>query len=104
MVQGRSEKGKFAAKSEDGRSVRSVRATDATWMQFGDMAEDQGMTRADLLERWVQNPPVSDEPAGAPNLQEAIAILNDALTLKSNAGGKIKDEIRKALELLSSKV
>lgn len=32
--------------------------------------------------------------------QEAINILENALTLKANAGGKIKEEIRRALELL----
>jgi hypothetical protein len=35
------------------------------------------------------------------NYQEAIDILENALTLKANAGGKIKDAIREALKLLN---
>ena len=35
-------------------------------------------------------------------LAEAVEILTEALKLKSNAGGKIKLEIRKVLELLES--
>ena len=35
-------------------------------------------------------------------IAEAVEILTEALRLKSNAGGKIKLEIRKALELLES--
>ena len=34
------------------------------------------------------------------NISEAVEILTEALKLKSNAGGKIKVEIRKFLELL----
>lgn len=33
-------------------------------------------------------------------VNQAIAILNHALTLKANAGGAIKEQIRQALELL----
>ena len=33
-------------------------------------------------------------------IAEAVEILTEALKLKSNAGGKIKLEIRKVLELL----
>ncbi len=33
---------------------------------------------------------------------EAITILNEALTLKPNAGGKIKEQIRLALKLLTN--
>lgn len=36
------------------------------------------------------------------DLSQAIAILSDALKLKANAGGAIKQEIRKALEMLTS--
>jgi hypothetical protein len=37
---------------------------------------------------------------GCESLTQVIQILNDALTLKANAGGKIKDRIRDALSLL----
>jgi hypothetical protein len=34
------------------------------------------------------------------NLEQIVSILQEALTLKANAGGKIKDRIREALKLL----
>ena len=39
---------------------------------------------------------------GAIHVQKVIEILNEALQLKANAGGAIKTEIRKALEILES--
>lgn len=36
------------------------------------------------------------------SLSQAIQILNEALSLKANAGGKIKDRIREAIALLQS--
>ena len=40
------------------------------------------------------------ESGTVPDVQAAIAILTEALNLKANAGGKIKAEIRAALDLL----
>ncbi|MBP0011385.1 hypothetical protein [Roseofilum sp. Belize Diploria] len=42
------------------------------------------------------------ESAESPDLSLVKNILNKALVLKGNAGGKIKDEIRKALEVIES--
>ncbi|MBD2429532.1 hypothetical protein H6G62_26815, partial [Phormidium sp. FACHB-1136] len=39
-------------------------------------------------------------PSSAADLEQVIAILEQALTLKANAGGAIKAQVRKALELL----
>lgn len=36
------------------------------------------------------------------SLSQAIQVLNEALHLKANAGGKIKDRIREAIALLES--
>ncbi|MDB9515983.1 hypothetical protein PN466_03285 [Roseofilum reptotaenium CS-1145] len=41
-----------------------------------------------------------DKAIGDRDYDAAIAILKDSLLLKANAGGKIKAEIKKALELL----
>lgn len=46
--QGRTSDGRFAAKSDEHRQVRSIRLTDTTWEILGDLAGD--LTRADLLE------------------------------------------------------
>lgn len=91
--------GKFKAKSPAGRKVRSIRTTDRVWDDFGFLADQRKITRADLLEQWVQG------AAPAPRqttVEEAIAVthLKHALTLKANAGGAIKAQIRKALEML----
>lgn len=105
----RDDSGKFAPKSETVRSVRSIRATDRIWDDFGFLADTQRISRADLLEKWVddaQEPgavlPKSDSEGITP-LELAIAVetLNKALTLKANAGGAIKVLIRDALSELT---
>lgn len=102
---GRSKTGQFTLKSETERSVRSIRATNWVWDEFGFLADSRRITRADLLEQWVKGggPSVAaaaDEPnhqAELVDVQIAVDILRDALTLKANAGGAIKAAIRKAL-------
>ncbi|MBT4287316.1 MAG: hypothetical protein HOD92_08235 [Deltaproteobacteria bacterium] len=57
-----------------------------------------------LIKEWLkmESPFVrqSDKPEG--KITDCEILLNQALKLKANAGGKIKTEIRKALELLQS--
>jgi hypothetical protein len=105
----RAKDGKFAPKSDAERKVRSIRATDHVWDDFGFEADKRRITRADLLEMWVSSPPATSPPATSPpatspsscvDLEQMIAILEQALTLKANAGGAIKARIRKALEVL----
>lgn len=105
----RDDSGKFALKSDAERKVRSIRTTDRIWDDFGFLADTQRMTRADLLEKWVDD---AQEPgavlpkldSGEPTpIQLAIAIeqLTQALTLKANSGGAIKAKIRAALAELN---
>lgn len=54
MSRARGQQGRFSHKSEGDRQVRSLRVTDLVWQAFGKYAEEQGMTRADLLEQLVQ--------------------------------------------------
>lgn len=104
----RSKKGTFILKSETERLVRSIRATDWVWDEFGFQADSRRITRADLLERWVkgeENPPAAPTSAGAHLVEEidvaiAVEILHEALTMKANAGGAIKKAIRQALDEL----
>lgn len=51
--QSRNESGKFAAKSNENRQVRSIRLTDSAWDKLGQLALERGITRADLLEEWM---------------------------------------------------
>jgi hypothetical protein len=50
---------------------------------------------------WTSEPPAPPTATSAANLEDVISVLEQALTMKANAGGAIKAEIRKALELLT---
>lgn len=52
--QGRSQGGKFALKSDEPRSIRTMRLTNATWAKLGEIADSRGITRADLIEEWTK--------------------------------------------------
>lgn len=101
----RDDLGHFVQKSDAPRSVRSIRATDWIWDEFGFLADGQKLTRADLLEQWVKSdgPPAAAGDGGQGEtitpIELAIAVehLAQALTLRANAGGAIKDKIRAAL-------
>ena len=88
-------RGRFISKSDDYRKVRSMRVTDEIWEKFGDIALQQGITRADLLEEIVKN----DDSVIDNN--QVINLLQEALKLKANAGGAIKRKIREVLLILS---
>lgn len=107
MEQDRGDGGKFAAKGDDIRAVRSVRLTDNTWRTLGERADDQDMTRADYLEalvagevEWESEGVESDQQDLDFDPDEIAEILKEALTLKANAGGKIKLRIKEALQLM----
>ena len=88
--------GRFVFKSDDYRHVRSIRVTDEIWEKFGEMALQRGITRADLLEEIVKsdNLPVNNDCI--------INLLQEALKLKANAGGVIKEKIRGTLLILDN--
>lgn len=90
----RSEGGLFGMKGDQPRRVRSLRLTDSAWESLGELADQRGITRSDLIE----------EIASRLNNHESevIQILEKALSLKPNAGGAIKKLIRDALSLLKS--
>lgn len=48
---------KFTLKNDDYRRVRSLRLTDSTWKELGIASECLGITRADLLEDFLQQNP-----------------------------------------------
>lgn len=101
-MENRTDRGTFTLKGDSERQVRSIRATDRTWDDFGFEADKRRITRADLLEQWVRGESIAQHQVATPiEVGLAVAILNDALALKANSGGAIKAEIRKALELLT---
>lgn len=98
----RDEEGLFALKSGIKRLVKSIRVTEWLWDEFGFLATQRRMTRADLLEVWIKEH-ATPTPGPTP-IELAIAVqhLNQALTMKANAGGAIKAEIKEALRILES--
>lgn len=106
--QDRGDRGRFAAKGDAYRLVRSIRLTDDTWKALGEKADDQDMTRADYLEalasgeiEWESDRDQKDQDSELDFDPEDVAeLLREALTLKANAGGKIKIRIKEALQLM----
>ena len=88
-------RGRFVSKSDDYRKVRSIRVTDEIWEKFGDLAVRRSITRADLLEEIVKTDDILS------NNHQIIKILKEALKLKANAGGAIKNKIKEVLLILS---
>lgn len=104
----RNHNGQFTRKGEALREVRTIRATQETWDWLGDIAYGENCSRADALENLVENY-FANLPEGEVegedtlgNLEQATALLEEALDLKANAGGAIKERIRKALALLGT--
>lgn len=95
-MQDRNSRGQFANKSDCNRQVRSIRVTDEIWHNFGELATQRSITRADLLEEVVKN---SSQLSSS---SQVVTLLQEALKLKANAGGAIKRKIREVLLLLSN--
>ena len=57
----RDESGRFTTKSSQPRQVRSIRATDEVWEHLNDYADSQGVSVADVVERWVYTLPRSNQ-------------------------------------------
>jgi cell division protein FtsB len=55
MTRIRGNKGKFIQKSNEARQVRSLRVTDSAWSELGNIAEDFSVTRADLIEKLIND-------------------------------------------------
>lgn len=94
-MQNRNSRGQFSNKSDCNRQVRSIRVTDEIWQEFGKLAVQQSITRADLLEEMVKN---SSQLFSS---DQVVTLLQGALNLKANAGGAIKRKIREVLLILS---
>lgn len=100
--QKRSDCGQFAAKSDAHREVRSIRLTDTTWQQLGEVAEAQSLTRADLIEQLTESRAfdqvVPTSGLSLAQVDNAIAcVLNDPMVTRN---GKDRGSVRRALEAL----
>lgn len=103
VKQERSEAGRFAAKSDEPRSVRTMRLTDIVWVKLGEMADSRGITRADLIEQIVEQEILKQASVGKLTVQQvSIAVeqvLNDSTVTRN---GKDRGSIRRALQALLS--
>ena len=96
--QGRSQRGRFAVKSDEHREVRSLRCTDATWQKLGELAELQGITRADLVEQWTTAAEKPTSNSGLDQIDAGIThVLNDPTVTRN---GKDRGSVHRALEAL----
>jgi hypothetical protein len=100
-------KGKFQNKSDQPREVRSIRATDQTWIELGDYSESRGITRADLLEELTNelsikysNSREKTKLLTSAELETMISTLEECLNLKGNATSKIKTKLNSLLDIL----
>lgn len=96
--QRRDDKGMYTRKSAEFRAVRSIRASDSTWNQFGARADERGITRADLLEEWAG----SDEQDTKYYTDRLRTTLREALEIRGNKGNDIKQKVRDALALIEA--
>jgi hypothetical protein len=100
--------GRFAAKGDSVRSVRTIRLTDETWAALGEKADNEDMSKADYLEALLAGSIDWDSDDSEPDQQreldfepeEVAELLKEALTFKANAGGRIKTKIKEALEMM----
>lgn len=100
--------GKFAAKSDSDRAVRSIRATDETWAIFGDRADEHDMTRADYLEALLSGEIELENDDSDSNeneldfdLEEVTEILKECLTMTGKTVSRdMKKKIKEVLELM----
>lgn len=103
VEQGRTDDGKFAPKSEEHRRVRSIRLTDSTWEVLGAIAQQRGITRADLLEELVEEGAVSQHTQIQPEKKapEIELLIEQVLADPSvTRNGKDKGAVKRGLEAL----
>ena len=86
--------GKFALKGNDYRKVRSLRLTDATWKTWGIEAERLGLSRADLLEKLVQQ-----NQGTFPSVYSEKSVLKNNIKLKKDELNKKVDKVLAELRL-----
>lgn len=100
--QSRNDRGRFVAKSDVNREVRSLRLTNATWQRLGELANSQGMTRSDLIEQLVESEPQNQLPiTGESSLQQVALAINRVLDdPKVTRNGRDRGSVRRALHAL----
>lgn len=95
--------GGFQMKGDEPRQVRSLRLTDNTWTWLGSVADELGITRADLIEQLASEGQLGTDPD---DVREQVLIEIEALVDELLAdedvtrGGKDHEGIHRALAAL----
>lgn len=106
-TQDRNDSGKFTAKGESIRAVRTMRLTDSTWKLLGDKADEHDISKADYLEglfsgeiEWESDDLESDKNDFDFDVDEVVEILSNVLTSKERGNKHFKTAIAEVLELM----
>lgn len=106
-TQDRNNSGKFAAKGESIRAVRTMRLTDSTWASLGDKADEHDISKADYLEgllsgqiEWKNDDLESDKNDLDFDPNQVAEILKKVLTSKERGNKHFKAAIAEVLELM----
>jgi hypothetical protein len=58
-------------------------------------------SKKEVVKQWLTQSPAEGRCLkSSPSVNEALSVLKQALSLKANAGGRIKTEIKQAIALL----
>ena len=111
----RNAQGKFTLKANEPREVRSIRLTPKTWKILGEIAEQQGITRADLIENLIATGVITQESLTdlsttrrqiLVKMEQAMnSILDDPkVTRKGKDAGAIRRAFQANQQVLSSSI
>ena len=92
-IKNRAETGKFAAKSETPRKVRSVNLTDGAWQWLARTAAEAGLSRNDWIEAM----------AGQPPLMETVATLVQPLMETASEVESLRQSLERSDTLIKSR-
>lgn len=106
-TQDRNDSGKFEAKGDAIRAVRTIRLTDSTWASLADKADGLDVSKADYLEglfsgeiEWENDDSELDKNDVDFDVDEVAEILSNALTSKERGNKHLKAAIVEVLEIM----
>lgn len=105
-MQGRGERGRFTAKADEHRQVRSLRLTNSTWEKLGEVADSRGITRADLIEDLSAQIGTTDvNSSSAISLQQVEEAANQVIADASvTRNGKDRGSVKRAMFALLNRL
>ncbi|MEG4542080.1 hypothetical protein QUB64_04880 [Microcoleus sp. Aus8_D2] len=103
-IKNRAQTGKFAAKSEAPRKVRSVNLTDAAWQWLARTAAKAGLSRNDWIEAMAgQQPLMETVAASVPPLMETVAASVPPLMETASEVESLRQSLERSDTLIKSR-